>query len=363
MCKIYNFSAGPSILPIDVMKKANKEFLNWKNSGSSIIEISHRSKIFISMTKKIEKNFRNLLNIPNNYKILFLHGGARGQFSAVPMNLLKSFDEETDYINTGYWSMSAAFEAMKYSKTNIIDVKKIKNRKKHILKMSKWNIKNTSKYIHYCPNETIEGIAIHEEPNFYKNLIVGDFSSSILSRKIKIQNYDLIYASSQKNIGPSGITILIIKKKLLFNNKNKYIPSILDYYINYKNNSMFNTPSTFSWYMSGLIFDWILKNGGIEKIEKNNFIKSKLLYDTIDNSNLYINDIHYLNRSIMNVTFRLKHNNLNKKFLEKSEKEGLLYLRGHSLFGGMRASIYNAMPIEGVKKLSNFMIKFEKKFG
>lgn len=350
------------MLPIDVMKKAKQEFLNWKNSGSSIIEISHRSNMFLLMTKKIEKNFRNLLKIPNDYKILFLHGGARGQFSAIPMNLLNSFNEEADYINTGYWSMSAYFEAVKYSKINLINVKKIKNKKKYILKMSKWNINNTSKYIHYCPNETIEGIAIHEEPNFYKNLIVGDFSSSILSRKIKIKNYDLIYASSQKNIGPSGITILIIKKKLLFNN-NKYTPSILDYSINYKNNSMFNTPSTFSWYMSGLVFEWIIKNGGIEKIEKNNFIKAKLLYDTIDNSYLYINDINNENRSIMNITFRLKKNSLNKKFLEKSEEEGLMYLKGHSLFGGMRASIYNAMPLEGVKKLSNFMIKFEKKFG
>ncbi|BGI51440.1 MAG: 3-phosphoserine/phosphohydroxythreonine transaminase [Buchnera aphidicola (Ceratovacuna japonica)] len=362
MYKIYNFSAGPAMLPIYVMKKAKKDFLNWKNSGSSIIEISHRSKKFVLMTQEIEKNFRNLLNIPNNYKILFLHGGARGQFSAIPMNLLKNFDEETDYINTGYWSMCAAMEAMKYSKTNIINVKRFKKNKKYILKMSKWKIKNTSKYIHYCPNETIEGIAVHEEPNFYKNIIVGDFSSVILSKKIEIKNYDLIYASSQKNIGPSGITILIIKKKLLFN-KNKYTPSILDYSINYKNNSMFNTPSTFSWYMSGLVFKWIIKNGGIDKIEKNNFIKSKLLYDTIDSSDFYINDIHNDNRSIMNITFRLKHDSLNKKFLDMSKKKGLLYLSGHSLLGGIRASIYNAMPLEGVKKLVNFMIKFEKNFG
>ncbi|WP_343189768.1 3-phosphoserine/phosphohydroxythreonine transaminase [Buchnera aphidicola (Astegopteryx bambusae)] len=362
MNKIYNFSAGPSMLPKDVMIKAKKEFLNWKNLGSSVIEISHRSIEFIKMTEIIEKNFRKLLYIPRNYEILFLHGGARGQFSAVPMNLLKNCNEEVDYINTGYWSISAANEAMKYSKTNIIDVKRVKNKKEYILKMSNWNINNFSKYVHYCPNETIEGIAIFEEPKFYNKIIVGDFSSTILSRKINIKNYDLIYAGSQKNIGPAGITILIIKKKLLFN-KNKYTPSILDYSINYKNKSMFNTPSTFSWYMSGLVFEWILKNGGIKKMEKNNFIKSKLLYNVIDNSNLYINNIHIKNRSNVNITFKLKYNSLNEKFLEESKKAGFLYLKGHSFFGGMRASVYNAMPFIGVKKLAKFMINFENIFG
>ncbi|WP_343188916.1 3-phosphoserine/phosphohydroxythreonine transaminase [Buchnera aphidicola (Chaitoregma tattakana)] len=361
MREIYNFSAGPSMLPKDVMKIAKNEFLNWKNSGVSVLEISHRSTIFMKMTEIIEKNIRKLLSISNDYKILFLHGGARGQFSAIPMNLLKNFYEETDYINTGYWSSHAAYEARKYSKTNIIDVIRMKNKKKCVLDMSDWMISDRSKYIHYCPNETIEGISIYEEPKFYGRTIVGDFSSTILSRRIKINNYSIIYASSQKNIGPSGITILIIKKELLCKS-NKHTPSILDYSINYKNKSMFNTPSTFSWYMSGLVFDWIIKNGGIKQMEKNNFIKSKLLYNVIDNSNLYINNIHTNNRSNTNITFLLTQKSLNKKFLEESKKNGLLYLKGHSIYGGMRASIYNAMPIDGVKKLAKFMIKFEKRF-
>ncbi|WP_343188037.1 3-phosphoserine/phosphohydroxythreonine transaminase [Buchnera aphidicola (Ceratoglyphina bambusae)] len=362
MHEIYNFSAGPSMLPKSVMKKVKKEFLNWSNIGMSMLEISHRSVDFIKIAESSEKNLRKLLLIPRNYKILFLHGGARGQFSAVPMNLSKNFGEEVDYINSGYWSLSAAIESKKYCKTNIINVKKIKNNKKYILPMKNWKVKKTSSYLHYCPNETIEGISIYEEPKFKKKVVVGDFSSTILSRFIKIKNYDLIYAGSQKNIGPPGITILIIKKNLFYK-ANKYTPSILNYTINYKNKSMFNTPNTFTWYISNLVFKWILKNGGVKCIEEKNIKKSKLLYRAIDKSNLYKNNIKITNRSQMNITFNLINKSLNKKFLEESKKEGLLNLKGHNIIGGMRASIYNAMPLKGIQKLIKFMLKFEKKYG
>ncbi|WP_343183358.1 3-phosphoserine/phosphohydroxythreonine transaminase [Buchnera aphidicola] len=360
MNKIYNFSSGPSMLPIEVMIQAKKEFYNWNNIGSSVLEISHRSKEFLKLIKNSKKNLRNLLNIPKNYEILFCHGGARGQFSSIPMNLTKKKDI-VDYIYSGHWSYQAAKESKKYCNTNIINVSYVKNKKKFILPMKKWKINNQSKYIHYCPNETIEGISIDEEPNFKNKNIIGDFSSTLLSRKINIKKYSLIYASAQKNIGTSGITIIIIKKKLI-KSKNKYIPSILNYKIMLENNSIYNTPTNFSWYLSNLVFIWLKKIGGLKEIEKRNIEKSKLLYKKIDNSDFYINNITKKNRSCMNVIFQLKNSKLNNLFLKESNLNNLYALNNHKLFGGMRASIYNAMPIDGVKSLVKFMSYFEKKY-
>ncbi|WP_343155002.1 3-phosphoserine/phosphohydroxythreonine transaminase [Buchnera aphidicola (Kurisakia onigurumii)] len=362
MKKIYNFSAGPAMLPIPVMKKAKKYFRNWKNTGSSVIEISHRSDYFVNFLEKMKKNLRLILNIPKDYKILFCQGGARGQFSAIPMNLLKK-NKTADYICSGYWSQCAAEEAKKYCVPNIINIRNDSDKKKKIIPLNEWFSNEKISYVHYCPNETIEGIAIEEEPeiNNYNDLI-GDFSSTILSKKIEIQKYSVIYASAQKNIGPAGITLIIIKKSLLKKKKNN-IPSILDYNIISHNKSMFNTPTTFSLYIAGLVFQWIINIGGIKNIEKKNLIKSKLLYNIIDKTGFYINNVEINNRSKLNIPFQIINPKLTEIFLQESFSQGLLYLKGHSLIGGLRASIYNAMPIQGVKKLVKFMKYFENKYG
>ncbi|WP_343192418.1 3-phosphoserine/phosphohydroxythreonine transaminase [Buchnera aphidicola (Taiwanaphis decaspermi)] len=361
MNKIYNFSAGPSMLPHDVLLRAHKEFLNWNNIGSSIIEISHRSSSFIKVAENTENDLRDLLNIPDTYKVLFCQGGARGQFAAVPMNLLKKY-QQADYVNSGYWSYNAFIESKKYCLPNLINVVKyLKNGKKTITKFSEWKVNKKSIYIHYCPNETIEGLSIHEEPFFKNKILVGDFSSTILSKPIDINKYGIIYAGAQKNIGPSGITFIIIKKEIIKKYSN-CSPSILNYSILDKYNSMFNTPPTFSLYLSGLVFKWLKSIGGLNKIYKINKIKANLLYDYIDKSYLYTNNIAKKNRSIMNVTFKLKNEKLNNLFIKNSVKQGLYALKGHKILGGMRASIYNAMPIKGVKKLIKYMNKFEKKY-
>ncbi|CAL4321497.1 Phosphoserine aminotransferase [Buchnera aphidicola (Chaitophorus sp. 3695)] len=359
MNNIYNFSAGPSMLPIAVMKKAHQDFRNWCNLGSSVLEISHRSKEFLELVKNSKNDLRELLNIPNNYKILFCHGGARGQFSAIPMNLTKK-KNQVDYICSGYWSKKAAEEAQKYCRTNIINVVQKINNVKYILPYQQWNINSNTDYIHYCPNETIEGIAIYEEPVFKNKNIIGDFSSTLLSRVIDISKYALIYASAQKNIGASGITIIIVNKKFL-NKSNKLVPSILNYKIMYDNNSLFNTPTNFSWYLSSLIFKWLKKIGGVHKIEEINQEKSKLLYQIIDSSNFYKNFIHEKNRSQMNIVFELKNEFLNNLFIKEAQLNNLYALKNHKIAGGIRASIYNAMPLKGIKKLVKFMLYFKKK--
>ncbi|HMI77109.1 MAG TPA: 3-phosphoserine/phosphohydroxythreonine transaminase, partial [Buchnera sp. (in: enterobacteria)] len=343
MKKNYNFSAGPAMLPKAVLKEVKNDLYNWKGLDRSVMEISHRSKYFMNFIEETEYNLRTLLNIPNNYKVLFCQGGARGQFSAIPMNLLSHISNMPDYINSGYWSKLAGIEAARYCNPHIIDVRKKKNKKIFILPMSEWKIKLNTAYIHYCPNETIDGIAIREDPNFSSKIIIGDFSSTILSYQINIKNYGIIYASAQKNIGPSGITVIIIRDDLLISSKN-LVPSILSYRVLYENNSMFNTPPTFSWYLSGLVFKWLIKIGGIKKIQEINKKKALLLYQTIDNSAFYFNNVHDNNRSYMNVPFKLHNTHLTKMFLKEAYNNGLYDLRGHSAVGGCRASIYNAMP-------------------
>ncbi|XBC44144.1 MAG: 3-phosphoserine/phosphohydroxythreonine transaminase [Buchnera aphidicola (Schlechtendalia peitan)] len=358
--KIYNFSAGPAILPQEVLKKVQIELCNWNNSGKSIIEFSHRSKEFTLILEELEYNLRDLLNIPSYYKVILCHGGARGQFSAVPMNLLGN-NSHPDYINSGYWSYNAAIESKKYCIPRIINVKKIFDNIISILPIDDWNINSKSAYLHYCPNETIEGISIHEEPNFGNITVVGDFSSTLLSRVIDIKKYGIIYASSQKNIGPPGTTIIIIHQDLLGKSKNT-CPSILDYKILSKNNSMFNTPATFSIYVSHLVLKWIRKLGGLKAIERYNKEKSDLLYKMIDSTSFYVNNIDDRNRSHMNVTFTILNNNLYNVFFKEAHNFGLHCLNGHSVVGGIRASIYNAMPIKGVVALIKFMKIFEKKY-
>ncbi|ALD15261.1 3-phosphoserine/phosphohydroxythreonine aminotransferase [Buchnera aphidicola (Aphis glycines)] len=361
MNSIYNFSAGPAMLPKDVLCKAQEELKNWNNLRCSIMEISHRTQEFYQVIMEAEKDLRDLLNISDNYRILFCQGGARGQFSAIPMNLIKNFSN-ADYINSGYWSNCALLESKKYCNPKNILIRKKKNNQTYLLKPSQWNISDFSAYIHYCPNETIDGLSLYEEPDFHNKIVIGDFSSFILSRPIDIEKYGIIYASSQKNIGPSGITIIIIREDLI-GYASKVCPSVFDYNILYKYNSMFNTPPTFSWYLSGLVFKWLKKKGGIKKIAQLNKEKSDLLYQVIDNSKFYINNIDKKNRSEMNVVFHLFDSELDKIFLEESKKNGLYALKGHLIVGGIRASIYNAMPLKGVKKLAKFMLFFERKYG
>jgi phosphoserine aminotransferase len=359
---VYNFSAGPAMIPKDVLEQAKKELKNWNQSGSSIMEISHRSDEFIQVALEAEKDLRDLLMIPDSFTVLFCQGGARGQFSAVPMNLLGNHSKSPDYINSGYWSNCALIEAKKYCTPKSIFITKMINEKISLLPIEEWNINKNSAYIHYCPNETIEGLSIYQEPIFDNKIVIGDFSSFILSRSINIENYDLIYAGAQKNIGPAGITIIIIRKTLI-EYYSKISPSILDYKKISKHNSMFNTPPTFAWYLSGLVFKWLKKKGGLKKIEILNQEKSDLLYKKIDNSDFYINRIDKRNRSQMNVIFYLIKPELNNVFLKEALELGLTSLRGHSLVGGMRASIYNAMPLEGIKSLIKFMSYFENRYG
>ncbi|CAL4321176.1 Phosphoserine aminotransferase [Buchnera aphidicola (Pterocallis alni)] len=359
--KIYNFSAGPSMLPTEVMLYAQKQFLNWKNTGCSVLEISHRSLDFNTVVEESTKYLRNLLNIPEEYIILFCSGGARGQFSSIPLNLLGNCNK-ADYIDSGYWSYHAMVEAKKYCTPKHIIVKKKINNKYSIMNMNHWPLSKNSAYMHFCPNETIEGVAIYEEPNFIHRKVIGDFSSCLLSRVIDIKKYDLIYASAQKNIGSSGITIIIAKSNLL-GQVHPLIPSIMDYKNIFKNQSMFNTPATFSWYLSSLVLKWMKNMGGVQYFQKLNAKKAKFLYTKIDESDFYINDIDKYNRSQMNITFRLRDCSLNDMFINKSIKFGLKFIKGHKIIGGFRASIYNAMSFSGVRKLVDFMKYFEKRFG
>ncbi|QJC35359.1 3-phosphoserine/phosphohydroxythreonine transaminase [Enterobacteriaceae endosymbiont of Donacia proxima] len=363
MKKIFNFSPGPATLPYEVLKQAQNELINWNNLNFSVMEISHRSNEFIDLLQNIKQDLRELINIPTQYDILFCQGGARTQFAAIPMNLL-FYNEIADYANIGYWSLQAIKEAKKYCVPNIINPVKKKNGIFYIKKIENWILNKNSKYIHICPNETIEGIAINKEPILQNKIIIADLSSSILAKEINVKNYGLIYASAQKNIGTAGLTLIIIKKDLIFNNhkKRQEIPSVLDYKIISKYNSMFNTPPTFSLYLSGLVLKWLKKIGGIKYISKINKKKSTLLYNAIDSSNFYINKIKPCNRSITNVTFYLKDKKKEDLFIQKAQENGLYYLKGHKIIGGIRASIYNAMPIEGIKTLVNFMNDFEKNY-
>ncbi len=361
MSQIYNFSAGPSMLPVEVLYRAQKELCNWNGMGVSVMEISHRSEAFLEIIKETEQNLRELLKIPNNYKILFCHGGARSQFSALPLNLFQA-DEIIDYIVGGYWAKSAAQEAIKYCIVNEINVQLKKSDNLSIKPMNQWLLTKTAKYLHYCPNETIDGISIHSSPNFSSDkIVIADYSSAILSRPLDVNSFGVIYASAQKNIGPAGITLIIIRKDLL-GNEREIIPSILNYTILDKNNSMYNTPPTFSWYLSGMVFKWLKEQGGLQEMEKRNKEKARLLYDTIDNGRLYVNRIDPVNRSITNITFKTSNHNLDNEFIKEAAEKGLLFLKGHKVTGGMRASIYNAMPLAGVRKLIDFMIDFDHRY-
>jgi phosphoserine aminotransferase len=361
MTQVYNFSSGPAMLPVEVLRRAEQELTNWHGLGTSVMEISHRSKEFIAVAEAAEQDFRDLLKIPSNYKVLFCHGGARAQFAAIPGNLLGDA-KSADYIDGGYWAHSAIKEAEKYCTPNTIDVKTTLDGKRALLPMREWQLNDDAAYVHFCPNETIDGIAIDEEPDFGDKVVVADLSSTIMSRPIDVSRYGVIYAGAQKNIGPAGLTLVVVREDLL-GKAQRYVPSILDYKVLAENESMFNTPPTFAWYLSGLVFKWLKEKGGVAEMDKVNQAKADLLYGVIDNSNFYRNDVAAANRSRMNVPFQLADAALDKVFLDESLQAGLHALKGHRVVGGMRASIYNAMPLEGVKTLTEFMIDFERRHG
>ncbi len=355
MKPVYNFCAGPAMLPAAVMEKAQQEFINWNNHGISVMEFSHRDKHYMAMAEEAEANLRKLMNIPDNYKVLFSHGGGRGQFAAVPLNLI-GLTGKADYLVTGSWSKSAISEAKKYGEVNIVAQPAVIDGFNAVAPQSEWSLSDDAAYFHYCPNETVDGIEMLDEPEVDAPL-VADLSSTILSREIDVSKYGVIYAGAQKNIGPSGLAIVIVREDLMGHALDA-TPSIFDYKITADNDSMYNTPPTFAWYLAGEVFKWLLDNGGVAAVEKVNQQKADLLYNLIDTNDFYLNKVAPAYRSRMNVTFYLKDEALNAKFIEQAEARGLMALKGHRSVGGMRASIYNAMPLAGVQALVDFMAEF-----
>ena len=356
MSNVFNFSAGPAMMPPEVLQQAQAELLNWQNQGTSVMEVSHRGKYFIELAEQSVKDFRQLFNIPSNYKILFLQGGARGQFAAIPMNLIGEKGKAL-YLNSGHWSATAAKEARNFAEIDEINILD-QNGELKINRLDFSDIAEQYDYVHYCPNETISGVEIFEEPKVGNAVLVADMSSNILSRKIDVSKFGLIYAGAQKNLGPAGITIVIVREDLI-GNARKATPSIWDYAVQAKADSMINTPPTFAWYLCALVFKHLLTQGGLDAMEQRNRAKAELLYQYLDNSRLFRNTVAKQNRSIMNVTFTTGNDELNAKFVAEATAAGLQALKGHKVLGGMRASIYNAMPIEGVRALVAFMQKFE----
>ena len=357
--EIFNFNAGPAMLPVEVMERAQKEFLDYKGSKMSVMEISHRGKDFLEILENAEKNLRELLSIPEHYSIAFFPGGATLQFSGVPLNLLEE-NEKGIYSLTGIWAVKAYEEAKKLGYN--VDIYFDGKYDKYIHIPSEFNTELLSKYKYFyiTSNNTIYGSRYTHFPSSKSVNLVADMTSDLLSRKIDISNFAYIFAGAQKNIGPSGLTIGIIRNDLLDIIK-RQVPILLDYKIYFKNKSLYNTPPTYSIYIAGLVFEWCKTMGGIEKIEAINEKKAKLLYDYIDSSNLYFAPISKDSRSIMNVVFHLKDKSLEKKFTDESELNGLYGLVGHRDAGGFRASIYNAMPLRGVEKLLDFLKEFENK--
>jgi phosphoserine aminotransferase len=355
--QIFNFSAGPAVLPKAVLEKVRDEMLDWHGSGMSVMEMSHRGKEFISIADQAEASLRKLLNIKNNYKVLFMQGGAIGENAIVPMNLLRG-KNSIDFINTGEWSKKSIKEAKKYSTVNIAATSEDKNFT-YMPKQASWKLNADAAYVHICSNETIGGVEYHWTPDTGAVPLVADMSSNILSRVIDVSKYGLIYAGAQKNIGPAGLTIVIVREDLL-GNALPATPSAFDYKTVAENDSMYNTPPTFAIYVAGLVFDWLLEQGGLAAMEQKNIAKAKLLYEAIDNSKLYKNEVEKSDRSRMNVVFRTRDEAMDNAFVKGAEARGLLQLKGHRSVGGMRASIYNAMPLEGVKALVAYMQEFEK---
>ncbi len=361
MSTVYNFNAGPSTLPKEVMSIAQNEFLNYDNLGYSIMEASHRSPEFQNVIDTAEGNIRKLLNISGDYSVLFLQGGASAQFSMIPMNFLEK-GKTADYAQTGAWSEKAIKEAQRCGSVNIIASSKEKNHT-YIPDIETWALSQNSAYLHITSNNTIFGTQFHQFPKPSPDApLIADMSSDILSRKLNINDFGLIYAGAQKNLGPSGVTIVILNKNLL-DRIPENLPAMLDYNTHIKSGSLYNTPPTFAIYMIMLTTNWIINHGGLDGIEQLNDEKAQALYDLIDTDDFFSCPVELGSRSKMNVCFRLPSEELENKFIASAKAEGMIGLKGHRSVGGIRASIYNAMPTEGVQSLTNLMVEFKKSHG
>ncbi|WP_434114152.1 3-phosphoserine/phosphohydroxythreonine transaminase [Methylocaldum sp. GT1TLB] len=360
MARVYNFSAGPSMLPEPVLLRAREELPDWHSTGMSIMEMSHRGKDFVAVAEKSEADLRELLTIPANYKVLFLQGGATGQFAAVPMNLLRG-KFKACYVNTGLWSEKAVSEAERYCSVAIAASSK-ESGFTTVPPRSDWRIDPDAAYLHYTANETIGGVEFQDVPDSAGLPLVCDMSSNILSRPLDVGRFGLIYAGAQKNMGPAGIVVVIAREDLI-GQALTGTPSIFDYKKQADSGSMLNTPPTYNWYLLGLVLEWLRDQGGLAAVEARNIRKAEKLYAAIDGSTFYSNPIQPAYRSRMNVPFRLAKADLEKTFLAEAKAAGLVNLEGHRSVGGFRASIYNAMPEEGVDALIEFMREFERRHG
>jgi phosphoserine aminotransferase len=356
---VYNFSAGPAVLPREVLLQAQEELPDWHGSGMSVMEMSHRGKEYMSIHARAEADLRELMGIPNNYKVLFLQGGAHLQFSMIPLNLLRG-KGKADYVNTGDWSKKAIKEAQKFCLVNEVASGADRNFS-YVPGFKSWKLDKDAAYVHYTTNETIGGVEFNWVPDAGKVPLVADMSSNILSRPYDVSKFGLIYAGAQKNIGPAGVTVVIVREDLV-GHADPRLPTMLDYRTHADADSMYNTPPTYGIYMAGLVFQWLKRQGGVAAMEKLNIAKAKVLYDAIDASNgFYACPVAKSDRSRMNVPFKTRDAALDAEFLKQAEARGMLQLKGHKLAGGMRASIYNAMPLEGVRALADFMNEFAGK--
>lgn len=361
MSRIFNFSPGPAALPEEVLRQASDEMLDWHGTGMSIMEVSHRGKDFMALTQQAEADLRDLLGIPANYKVLFMHGGAIAQNAAVPLNLLRG-KTVADYVDTGLWSTKSINEARRYCNVNVIASSQAENYVR-VPKQAEWQPSKDAAYIHVCTNETVGGLEYHWTPaSSFDVPIVADMSSHILSRPVDVSSYGLIYAGAQKNIGQAGVTIVIVREDLI-GQVHPHCPTVFDYKTQVENYSMVNTPATYAIYMAGLVFQWLKRQGGLTVIEQRNIEKAALLYDALDSSDFYLTKVCKEDRSRMNVTFFLKDDGLLPAFLEGASQRGLANLKGHKLVGGVRASIYNSMNVEGVRALIAWMKEFERAHG
>ena len=360
MDRIFNFSAGPATLPLEVLETARDELVNWHGSGMSVMEMSHRGKEYMSIHAEAEADLRELLAIPANYKVLFLQGGATAQFAAIPMNLLRG-KTSADYLNTGEWSKKAIKEAKKYCTVNVVASSEDRNFS-YAPAQSDWKLDPNAAYVHITQNETIGGVEMFWVPETGNVPLVADMSSNILSRPIDVSKYGLIYAGAQKNIGPAGVTIVIVREDLL-GQVLPGTPTLLDYKTQADNESMYNTPPTYAIYIAGLVFKMLKAKGGLAAMEQANRAKAKVLYDFLDTSSFFLSPVAKENRSLMNVPFTLRNAELDEEFLKGAKARNLAQLKGHKSVGGMRASIYNAMSIEGVQALVEYMTAFEKQHG
>lgn len=357
MSRVYNFSAGPSAFPEAVLEQARNELVEWRDSGMSVMEMSHRGKYFSVIAEELESDLRSLMAIPDNYKVLFLQGGATAQFSMIPQNILRG-KTKACYVKTGAWSEKAIKDAQNYCDV-IISASSEASKYTTIPDYSGWILDNDAAYLHYTSNETIHGVEFSDLPVSNGLTLVSDMSSNILSRNIDVSQFGLIYAGTQKNMGPAGVTVVIVRDDLV-GHAPKTTPEVFNYAVQAKNGSMLNTPATYNWYLVGLVLKWLKDQGGVAAIEKRNIAKSAMLYDAIDRSVLYSNPVELTYRSRMNVPFILADESLDKPFLAAAEANGLFELKGHRSVGGMRASIYNAMPDSGVISLCEFMAEFER---